>query len=131
MKKINRPHLASLDACTEGLAEFTALFGDAEVEINLENCLRINPEYVYWFASVTLNREAFRRYAELWEDAVTRQWLRLREVTASQNIQDDPDATDADAVIMRRTESLAAINALFKSEISNTFLSILNENEND
>lgn len=65
MKTISSTELIGMGACSKGLLEFEYIFGSAPVEINLENCLKLSYDSVYWFIQKTMDLDTRMKFYDL------------------------------------------------------------------
>lgn len=110
MKKISSKYLRDLGACDEGIAEFEAIFGEADVDVTMENCLKVDQTYVYWLAVTAF------------DDAIKVKYYRAISASADAYYADSNDyygdKVESGFIKLREDQTIAFV-ALWKEQHEN------------
>lgn len=70
-KPINVKYLRDCGACSDGIDRFMEVFGHGDVAVTLENCLKVNSDYLRWYARKTFTRYNHWRLEKRWKEIWT------------------------------------------------------------
>ena len=67
-KTITYNQLVKLGACSSGLDDFEKIFGRGEVEVTVENCLKVDFNHINWLGGVLFDDEYEKARKPIWDE---------------------------------------------------------------